>query len=225
MKMEINQEWLNFFSRERSKQYYQNLQKFLLEEKSKGKIIFPKQDDWLNTLSLSPSNINVIILGQDPYHGENQAHGFSFSVKEGVRLPPSLKNIFKEISQEFDITMSQNNGNLTPWVEQGVMLLNTVLTVEKSKPRSHKNKGWEVFTDEIILEISQKYSEKVFLLWGNDAIRKSNLIDKNKHLILTSPHPSPFSAHKGFLGNNHFTLANNYLLSKGKKSINWQIKD
>jgi uracil-DNA glycosylase len=223
--MKINKEWEDFVSHEEEKQYYKDLQKYLKNEELNRKIIFPKKENWFNALTISPKNISVIILGQDPYHGDNQAHGFSFSVKENTKLPPSLKNIFKEIEQEFNIEMSTHNGNLTPWVNQGVMLLNTVLTVEKSKPRSHKGKGWEVFTDEIILELSQKYCEKVFLLWGNDAIEKSHLIDNTKHLILTSPHPSPFSAHKGFLGNNHFKLANNYLIKTGKKAINWQIKD
>jgi uracil-DNA glycosylase len=223
--MKINEDWEDFFSHEKEKQYYKDLQKYIQKEQFNGKIIFPKKEDWFNALKISPENINVIILGQDPYHGDNQAHGFSFSVKENIKLPPSLKNIFKEIEQEFKIEMSKQNGNLTPWVNQGVMLLNTVLTVEKSKPRSHKGKGWEVFTDEIILELSKNYSKKVFLLWGNDAIEKSHLIDDKKHLVLTSPHPSPFSAHKGFFGNNHFKLVNNYLIKNGKKAINWQIKD
>lgn len=222
--MKIAQEWLDFLQKEINEKYYIDLQSFLLDEKNNKKVIYPNQEDWFNALSISPKDINVIILGQDPYHGHNQAHGFSFSVKDGVKVPPSLKNIYKEIEREFDITMNKYSGNLSSWVEQGVMLLNTVLTVEKAKPRSHKGKGWEIFTDKIISEISHNSSGKIFLLWGSDAIEKSKLIDENKHLILTSTHPSPFSAYKGFLGNNHFTLTNNYLVNQGKKSINWHIK-
>src|SRR5579875_1056871 len=155
--MKINSSWNEFISHEETKNYYKELKKYLQLEQSNGKIIFPKEEDWFNSLTISPENINVIILGQDPYHGDNQAHGFSFSVKDNIKLPPSLKNIFKEIEQEFNIEMSKKNGNLISWVEQGVMLLNTVLTVEKSKPHSHKGRGWETFTDEIILELSQKY--------------------------------------------------------------------
>ncbi len=223
--MEIHKEWLSFFNNEKEKNYYKELQNFISNEINNNKIIFPEKKNWFNALSISPLEIDVIILGQDPYHGENEAHGYSFSVREGIKVPPSLRNIFKEIEQEFNIDMSKKNGNLTPWVKQGVMLLNTVLTVEKSKPRSHKNKGWEIFTDKIIEELSQNYSNKVFILWGNDAIEKKKIIDSNKHMILTSPHPSFFSAHKGFFGNNHFKFANDYLISKGKKPINWQIKD
>jgi uracil-DNA glycosylase len=224
-KMNIAKEWNKFFTNEQEKDYYKNLQNFISEEENNGKIILPKYENRLNALSISPEKTNVIILGQDPYHGENQAHGFSFSVERGIKLPPSLKNIFKEIEQEFQISMSKKNGNLIPWVDQGVMLLNSILSVEKSKPGSHQNRGWETFTNEIISEISKKYSDKVFLLWGNYSIKKRLLIDEKKHLVLMSPHPSPFSAHTGFFGNNHFKIANEFLISRGKNPINWQIND
>lgn len=217
--------WKDFLNNEFNKDYYKKIMFFLESELNKGKIIYPKKDNWLNALSVNPEKIKVIILGQDPYHGENQAHGFSFSVEKNVSLPPSLKNIFKEISIEFNIEMSKKNGNLTPWVEQGVMLLNSVLTVEKGNPASHKNIGWEKFTDEVIEFISTNFDKKVFLLWGNYAIQKKKIIDENKHLILTSPHPSPFSAHNGFFGNNHFKLVNDYLEKNNLSIIDWQIKD
>jgi len=217
--------WNNFLNEEFNKDYYKKLNFFLENELDNGKIIYPKKENWLNALCVNPEKIKVIILGQDPYHGENQAHGFSFSVEKKISLPPSLKNIFKEISSEFNIEMSKKNGNLNPWVEQGVMLLNSVLTVEKGNPASHKNMGWEIFTDEVISFISKNFDKKVFLLWGNYAIQKKKLIDENKHLILTSPHPSPFSAHNGFFGNNHFKLVNEYLKNNNISIIDWQIKD
>lgn len=221
----MSPEWQEFLSTQKEKSYYINLLDFLSKAQQQGKIIYPNQEDWFNALTVPLEKLSVIILGQDPYHGEKQAHGFSFSVPHGISIPPSLKNIFREIENEFGITMSKKNGNLIPWVEQGVMLLNTVLTVEKSKANSHKDRGWEILTDEIIKEISTKFSDKVFMLWGRHSIEKKNLIDENKHLVLTSAHPSPFSANKGFFGNNHFKIANDFLVSKGKNPINWQIKD
>jgi uracil-DNA glycosylase len=223
--MKANNDWKKYLDDEIKKDYYQNLKIFLKNEIEKGKIIYPKKENWFNALSISPEKIRVIILGQDPYHGENQAHGFSFSVEKGIQLPPSLKNIYTEIEKEYSFTMSKKNGNLIPWVQQGVMLLNSILTVEKNKPGSHKNQGWEIFTDKIISILSENFEHKVFILWGNFAIKKEKLIDSNKHLILKSPHPSPFSAYNGFFGNNHFLLTNQYLKKYFQQEIDWIIKD
>lgn len=223
--MKAHEDWKEFIGEELKKEYYLSLISFLKSEEKNGKVIYPSKEDWFNSLYISPKEIKVIIIGQDPYHGENQAHGYSFSVKNGIKQPPSLKNIFKEIENELSIKMSSKNGDLSPWVNQGVMLLNSVLTVEKSLPGSHRNRGWETFTDKIISIISENFSEKVFMLWGNYAIEKRKIINEKKHLVLTSPHPSPFSAYTGFLGNNHFVLANKYLQEKGNNPINWEIKD
>lgn len=223
--MKAHVDWQEYLEEEITKNYYKNLKIFLKNEISQGKIIYPKQENWFNALSISPKDIKVIILGQDPYHGENQAHGFSFSVEKNIKLPPSLKNIYLEIEKEFGYKMSTKNGNLMPWINQGVLLLNSILTVEKNKPGSHKNQGWEIFTDKIISILSANFEHKVFLLWGNFAINKEKLIDHNKHLILKSPHPSPFSAYNGFFGNNHFLTTNQYLQKHLQKEINWIIQD
>lgn len=221
--MIAHDKWRTFLEDEITKDYYKSLVAFLKNELKTGKIIYPERDNWFNALSTNPEEIKVIILGQDPYHGPGQAHGFSFSVRKGVPLPPSLKNIYKEIESEFNIEMDKSNGELIPWVNQGVMLLNSVLTVEKSSPASHKNRGWEQFTDAVIKALSDNFEHKVFMLWGNYAIAKKELIDKNKHLILTSAHPSPYSANNGFFGNNHFKKANEYLVSHHLTPINWKI--
>lgn len=223
--MKAHVDWKEYLEEEITKDYYKNLKNFLKNEINQGKIIYPKQENWFNALSISPKDIKVIILGQDPYHGENQAHGFSFSVEKNIKLPPSLKNIYLEIEKEFGYKMSTKNGNLIPWIDQGVLLLNSILTVEKNKPGSHKNQGWEIFTDKIISILSVNFEHKVFLLWGNFAINKEKLIDHNKHLILKSPHPSPFSAYNGFFGNNHFLITNQYLQQHLQKEINWIIQD
>lgn len=223
--MKAHNDWKQFLQQEINKPYYKELSNFLIGEENNNKKIYPEKKNWFNALSVSPEDIRVIIIGQDPYHGENQAHGYSFSVEKGVKIPPSLVNIYKEIESEFGCEMSKKNGNLTPWVEQGVMLLNAVLTVEKGLPASHKGKGWEIFTDKIISSLSENFENKVFLLWGAFAQGKQNLIDSKKHLVLKSAHPSPYSAANGFFGNNHFKKTNEYLKSKGLKEIDWQIKD
>lgn len=215
-----HQNWKAYLEEEFKKDYFKNLTIFLKEE-LKNKTVYPPKEDWYNALSLAPENVKVVIIGQDPYHGPNQAHGLSFSVKKGVRLPPSLQNIYKEIEAEFGIKMS-TSGDLSAWLNQGVLLLNSVLTVQASNAGSHQKQGWEIFTDEIIKILSNEYEHIVFMLWGAFAISKSNLINANKHLILTSPHPSPFSVHRGFFGNNHFKKANEYLEKNGKIPINWQ---
>ncbi len=221
----MNEKWKIILKEEGKKPYFNLLMQTLKDEIGEGKIIFPPANMWYRALSLDPDKIKVVILGQDPYHNDGQAHGLSFSVPKGIKIPPSLKNIFTEIEQEFDVKMAKNNGDLTPWLEQGVMLLNSILTVEKNLPASHHNLGWERFTDEIISTISSKMNNIVFMLWGSYAQKKNSLIDSNKHLILTSSHPSPFSAYKGFLGNNHFKLANDYLSKNGKQEIDWKITD
>jgi uracil-DNA glycosylase len=221
--MKAHPDWENFIRPELEKPYYIELKNFLKKE-MQTKTIYPKTENWFNALSLSPDEVKVIIIGQDPYHGDNQAHGFSFSVQKGVAIPPSLVNIYKEIAREFNIEMSKKNGDLTPWVNQGVMLLNSILTVERNRAASHRGQGWETFTDKIIQTISDNFDNKVFMLWGNYAIGKQNLIDKNRHLILTSAHPSPL-ARGAFDGNGHFLKANEYLKEHNMNPIDWQIKD
>ena len=209
---------------ESKKEYFQELQSFV-DEEYKNKTIFPERKNIYASLENTPfDKVKVVIIGQDPYHGEGEAHGFAFSVKPGIKIPPSLKNIYKELNAEYDCYIP-NNGYLMKWAEQGVLLLNTVLTVEKDKPASHQGKGWETFTDRIIEEIDKKEEPVVFILWGNFAKSKKALLKNKKHLVLESPHPSPFSARHGFFGNNHFKLANEYLSKNGINPIDWQIEN
>jgi uracil-DNA glycosylase len=209
---------------ESKKEYFQELQSFV-DEEYKNKTIFPERKNTYASLENTPfDKVKVVIIGQDPYHGEGEAHGFAFSVKPGIKIPPSLKNIYKELNTEYGCYIP-NNGYLMKWAEQGVLLLNAVLTVEKDKPASHQNKGWETFTDRIIEEIDKKDEPVVFMLWGNFAKSKKSLLKNKKHLVLESPHPSPFSARHGFFGNNHFKLANEYLIKSGLDPIDWQIEN
>jgi uracil-DNA glycosylase len=188
----------------------------------KTKTVYPKAPNIFKAFDLTPfDKVKVVILGQDPYHGPNQAHGLSFSVEEGVTSPPSLKNIYKEIEAEFGIKKDFTNGNLESWANQGVFMLNAVLTVVASSPASHQGKGWEKFTDFVISKLSEKRENLVFMLWGAFARSKKNLIDTGKHLVLESPHPSPFSAHNGFFGNGHFKKCNEYLEQIGLSSVEW----
>ncbi len=203
--------------------YYQQLLEFLEYESTHNKTIYPPQDQIFNAFDLSSfENTKVIILGQDPYHNEGQAHGLSFSVPEGVSIPPSLRNIYQELFSDLDITPSQS-GNLTHWASQGVLLLNSVLTVEKNSPGSHAKSGWVDFTDTVIDILNEKKQNLVFLLWGAYAQQKAELIDQDKHLVLTAAHPSPFSAHKGFFGANHFSQTNDYLKMHNQQTINWKL--
>ena len=203
--------------------YYQQLLEFLEYESTHNKTIYPPQDQIFNAFDLSSfENTKVIILGQDPYHNEGQAHGLSFSVPEGVSIPPSLRNIYQELFSDLDIAPSQS-GNLTHWASQGVLLLNSVLTVEKNSPGSHAKLGWVDFTDTVIDILNEKKQNLVFLLWGTYAQQKSELIDQDKHLVLTAAHPSPFSAHKGFFGANHFSKTNDYLKIHNQQTINWKL--
>jgi uracil-DNA glycosylase len=168
--------------------------------------------------------VKVVIIGQDPYHGEGQAHGLAFSVKPGVAIPPSLLNIYKELKQEYNLPLPVH-GHLLAWAQQGVFLLNQVLTVEKAKPASHQGRGWEFFTDQVVRVLSEKKTHLVFVLWGAQAQKKRELIDEKKHLILTSPHPSPLSAHRGFMGNNHFKKINQFLKQHHQVEIDWSLSE
>ncbi len=200
-----------------------NLKTFLAQEKEVGKIVFPPGKEIFSAFDYTPfDQVKVVIIGQDPYHGTGEAHGLCFSVKPGVKLPPSLKNIYKEIESDCKTTMPKDSGLLTGWAKQGVLLLNSVLTVEKDKPASHRGKGWEVFTDEVIQRLNQEKSHLVFLLWGNDAKVKGEKIDRQKHLVLESGHPSPFSA-RLFHGQHHFSRCNDYLKKNGIKPIDWHL--
>ena len=195
----------------------------MIMQKYDEKTIYPPKDYIFNALKLTSfSNTKVVIVGQDPYHGENEAHGLSFSVQKGIKIPPSLKNIYKELYDDLGIK-PKDNGDLTNWAKQGVLLLNAVLTVEKDKPASHRNLGWERLTDYIIKVLNTKEEPIVFILWGNFAKEKSALITNQKHLIITSAHPSPFSANHGFFGSKPFSKANNYLESNGIKPIDWSL--
>ncbi|MCD5381140.1 MAG: uracil-DNA glycosylase [Candidatus Pacebacteria bacterium] len=220
MQSQLPPSWNIFLNEEFSKPYFNEL-KSKVEEVYKEESVFPARENILNAFSLCPPDkIKVVILGQDPYHSEGQAHGLSFSVPEGTKIPPSLRNIYKEIKSDLG-QMIPESGNLERWSKQGVLLLNATLTVESGLPGSHQGIGWEIFTDEVISKISSKKEYVVFILWGKFAESKSNLIDNNKHLILTTSHPSPFSAHKGFLGCKHFSKTNTYLTSHGLKEIEW----
>ena len=214
----------NIIEEESKKEYYINLKKYVDEEYS-TKTIYPERKNIFAALKSTPyENVKVVILGQDPYHGEGEAHGLSFSVCPGVKIPPSLKNIYKELNSEYGCYIP-NNGYLEKWAKQGVLLLNSVLTVQKDTPASHRGKGWETFTDNVIKELNKKDSPVVFMLWGNFAKSKETLLTNSKHLVLTSAHPSPFSARNGFFGNNHFKQANDYLMENGLTPIDWQIEN
>lgn len=219
----LKNNWNNILNDEFSKEYYINLRKFLVTE-YKTKTIYPDMYDIFNALHYTDyPDVKVVILGQDPYHGINQAHGLSFSVKPGIEPPPSLKNIFKELHDDlgFDIPKS---GYLKTWADQGVLLLNTVLTVRAGAANSHKGKGWETFTDRIITSLNDSEKPIVFILWGNNAISKEKLITNKKHFILKSVHPSPLSAHRGFFGSKPFSKANSFLISTKREPIDWRLE-
>ena len=216
----LSDSWKKLLSSEINAPYFADLLHFLADEK-KSHRIFPPEKEIFNAFNLTPlEKIKVVIIGQDPYHGIGQAHGLCFSVNDGVKFPPSLKNIFKELQSDLDIQIPLS-GNLTHWAEQGVFLLNNTLTVREKTPTSHQKKGWEEFTDTVIKLISEQKSGVVFLLWGSFAQSKENLIDTTKHQILKAAHPSPFSAHRGFLGCKHFSKTNKILIQQGKTPINF----
>jgi len=221
--VQLDNSWLKFLEAEFSKPYMQSLRSFLLAEKNNGKTVYPKGSEYFNALNTTPlDQVQVVILGQDPYHGADQAHGLCFSVRKRIKPPPSLLNIYKEICAEYQREDQPfQHGNLSGWAEQGVLLLNSVLTVEQGKAASHQGKGWEDFTDKVIEVINQQRQNCVFLLWGSYAQRKGEHIDRSRHLVLTSPHPSPLSAYRGFLGCGHFRQCNEYLEQQGCKPIDW----
>ncbi|WP_053406521.1 uracil-DNA glycosylase [Persicobacter sp. CCB-QB2] len=217
---QIKNDWSSVLQEEFQKAYFNDLKAFVQEEYSK-EIIFPHPDYIFNAFNRCAfKDTKVVILGQDPYHGPGQAHGLSFSVLDGVAFPPSLRNIFKELKRDLDID-PPFSGNLERWTDQGVLLLNATLTVRQGKAGSHQKKGWETFTDAVIQKIAEEKEGVVFMLWGAFAQKKSSMIDENKHYILSSVHPSPLSAHRGFIGNEHFSLANKYLDNRGESVIQW----
>lgn len=214
-------DWDSLLSEEFKKEYYLNLREFLKNEYRTQKIYPPMHDIYNALRYTSRENTRVVILGQDPYHGYGQAHGLCFSVKEGVAFPPSLKNIFKELNSEYGIS-EPKTGELTGWAKQGVLLLNTTLTVREGQPQSHKGRGWEILTDKIISLVNEKNTPTVFMLWGGNARAKKSLITNPIHLVLECAHPSPLSAYNGFFGCNHFILANQFLKKHSLSEINWQ---
>lgn len=215
--------WQYLLSPEKQKPYFQKILSFLKSENARGKIIYPEKQNIFNAIKLTPfEEVKVVIIGQDPYHNPGQAHGLSFSVQFGVDFPPSLQNIFKELQEDCGIAISKN-GCLEKWAKQGVLLLNAVLTVEKNKPQSHAHIGWQTFTDKIIEQLNQHPKSIVYLLWGAYAQQKRTLIDTQKHMILTAPHPSPLSAHRGFLGCRHFSKANELLIKADRTPIDWVL--
>jgi len=220
MQIQISESWKQFLDVEFKKDYFQELLRFI-ENEYQTKTVFPPQSEIFSAFDYCDlDNLKVVIIGQDPYHGKGQANGLCFSVKQDVKIPPSLRNIFKELINEYP-DYCPWSGDLTHWAKQGVLMINATFTVLEKQPGSHQGKGWEKFTDAVIKLISEKKENIVFVLWGAFAQKKAELIDSDKHYILQSAHPSPFSAHRGFLGNNHFRLINEYLVSKNKKEIIW----
>jgi len=220
--IKIEDSWLPLLQNEFSKSYMTELCDFLQVQSTAGKVIFPAEKDYFKALNLTPFDaVKVVILGQDPYHGEGQANGLCFSVPSGVKIPPSLANIYKELKGDLGLPIPQS-GNLTTWAEQGVLLLNSVCSVEQSKANSHQNRGWELFTDKIIQVLNKQKKGVVFILWGAYAQKKGALIDTKKHCVLKSPHPSPLSSYRGFFGSKPFSQANQYLVTQGKSAIVWE---
>lgn len=220
--MGIQNSWEQYLSEEFEKPYFLALKDFLKQE-YQTQTVYPSQCDIFNALNVTPyEKVKVVILGQDPYHGEGQAHGMAFSVQPGIKTPPSLANIYKELQESVGCYIP-NNGYLMKWAEQGVLLLNTVLTVRKGEPQSHKNKGWEIFTDRVISILNERQSPVIFVLWGAPAKKKTSLITSSQHKILTGTHPSPLSAYRGFFGCNHFNQINDYLKEMGQEPIDFQI--
>ena len=221
--IQLDDSWLGELQGEFEQPYMQQLRSFLQQEKAAGKTIFPPGPQVFNALnSTALDQVRVVIIGQDPYHGPGQAHGLSFSVPPGVRTPPSLQNIFKEIHRDLGFPIPPH-GCLQSWAEQGVLLLNAVLTVEQAQAGSHAKRGWERFTSKVIEIINARREHCVFLLWGSQAQRKGEQIDRQRHCVLTSVHPSPLSAHRGFIGNGHFSAANRYLVEHGLTPIDWSL--
>jgi uracil-DNA glycosylase len=221
----LDDSWKGALSQEFESAYMQKLKAFLVQEKQNGKRIFPRGAEYFRALNLTPlKDVKVVILGQDPYHGAGQAHGLCFSVQPGVKIPPSLVNIYKELQGDLGIAPARH-GFLEHWARQGVLLLNSVLTVEEAQAASHQKKGWETFTDAVIRKVNEECDAVVFILWGAYAQRKAAFVDTARHLVLKSPHPSPLSAHNGFFGCHHFSKANAFLESHGRQPIDWQLPE
>ncbi|WP_039913357.1 uracil-DNA glycosylase [Cellvibrio mixtus] len=222
-KIDLHPSWLNHLANEFEQPYMKQLKAFLLAEKQQGKVIYPASKNIFNAFNSTPlDQVKVVILGQDPYHGPNQAHGLCFSVQPGIPAPPSLQNMFKELHRDLGGAIPPH-GCLQAWANQGVLLLNATLTVEQARAGSHQGRGWEIFTDKAIQLVNEQCQGVVFLLWGSYAQKKAAFIDPRKHLILKAPHPSPLSAHRGFIGCGHFSKANQYLQQINKAPINWQL--
>ena len=219
----LPESWERYLGAEFDAPYMQSLRDSLAKDKRERRIIHPHSADWFRAFQLTPlDRVKVVILGQDPYHGPGQAHGLCFSVQPGVKVPPSLRNIYKELADDLGAA-PVDHGNLEHWARQGVLLLNAVLTVESGQAASHRGRGWETFTDKAIATVSEHSAPTVFLLWGSHARQKKSLIDTKRHLVLESPHPSPLSAHRGFYGNHHFSRANAFLVEHGRGPIDWQL--
>lgn len=224
MSFDIPKDWMTYFQNEFEKEYFINLQQFLNSQEDQGKIVYPHGSDIFSAFKFTKfKDVKVVIIGQDPYHGEGQAHGLSFSVRPGHKVPPSLKNIYKELNRDLGISPVEH-GYLESWAKSGVLMINSVLTVEAKSPGSHRKKGWEQFTDFVIQLLNSKFDNLVFILWGRDAQAKGQNIDRDKHLVLESAHPSPFSA-RNFHGNSHFSKVNEYLQKNGKAPVNWQLPE
>lgn len=222
-KIDLHPSWLSHLAGEFEQSYMKELRAFLIAEKQQGKIIYPPAKNIFNAFNSTPlDEVKVVILGQDPYHGPNQAHGLCFSVQPGIPAPPSLQNMFKELNRDLGIPVPPH-GCLQSWANQGVLLLNATLTVEQGRAGSHQGKGWEIFTDKAIQLVNEHCSEVVFLLWGSYAQKKAAFINGNNHLILKAPHPSPLSAHRGFIGCGHFSKANQFLTQHNKSPIEWRL--
>ncbi|RKZ80744.1 MAG: uracil-DNA glycosylase [Gammaproteobacteria bacterium] len=217
--------WQQQLSTEFEMPYMKSLKQFLRAEKDQHKVIYPHSSNWFHALETTPlDEVKVVVLGQDPYHQPKQAHGLCFSVLPGVKPPPSLVNMYKELQADLGIAPA-GHGYLESWAKQGVLLLNAVLTVEDSHANAHQGKGWEQFTDKVIATVNEHCEHVVFMLWGSYAQKKGAVIDSERHLVLKAPHPSPLSAHRGFFGCHHFSKANNYLQQHGKAAINWQLPE
>lgn len=225
LEVKLPQEWAGALAGEHNQSFLHDLARFLHAEKSAGKVIYPPEHLLFSALqATSPQSVKIVVLGQDPYHGPGQAHGLSFSVLGGQRIPPSLRNVFQELKNDIGFRVP-NHGCLNAWADQGVLLLNAVLSVEAGRAGSHQGKGWETLTDVIIDHLDHQGGAKVFMLWGGQAQKKGAGLNEDKHLVLRAPHPSPLSAHRGFFGCRHFSKANAFLASQGQTIIDWQLAD
>jgi len=218
--------WSEFLLHEQQQPYYLALQNFITAERAAGKVIYPKEEDVFQAFTLTPlKDVKIVILGQDPYHGPEQAHGLCFSVLPEIKIPPSLRNMYKELTTDIDGFNTPDHGYLIEWAQQGILMLNTVLTVEQAKAHSHAKSGWETFSDHVVEFLNQQDDEIIFVLWGNHAKKKGRHIDRNKHFVLEGVHPSPLSASRGFFGCQHFSAINARLKTRQKSQINWQVSD